>query len=88
MSKDTSGGVEQAGTAPGTVVQENDAGLVDAGPYPYPEAGRAGDRAGQPHPGPPTPRPGTAVGPAVDSGSKIRSGCECPTGGSLQAAVI
>ena len=40
MSKDTSGGVEQAGTAPGTVVQKNDAGLVDAGPCPYPEAGR------------------------------------------------
>ena len=34
MNKDTSGGVGWAGTAPGTVVQENDAGLVDAGPTP------------------------------------------------------
>jgi len=74
MSKDTSGGVEQAGTAPGTVVQENDAGLVDAGPYPYPEAGRAGDRAGQPHPGPPAPGPGTAFGPARRQRSKTRLG--------------
>jgi hypothetical protein len=35
MSKDTSGGVGRPGTAPGTVVQENDAGLVDRGPYPW-----------------------------------------------------
>ena len=32
MSKDTSGGVGRPGTAPGTVVQESDAGLVDRGP--------------------------------------------------------
>src|SRR5450756_419693 len=63
-----------AGTAPGTVVQENDAGLVDRGPYPYPEAGRASDRAGQPHPGPPAPGPGTAFGPAQRQRSKTQLG--------------
>jgi hypothetical protein len=88
MNKDTSGAVGWAGTARGTVVQENDAGLVGAGPYPYPEAGRAGDRAGQPHPARRHRGPGRRSGPQWTAEARSVRASGDPTGGSLQAAVI
>jgi len=65
MSKDASDGVGGPGRLLEPSFRRATRGLSIGGrPYPYPEAGRAGDRAGQPHPGPPAPGPGTAFGPA------------------------
>src|SRR5664280_1815787 len=59
------------GGRPGRTVAPGLRGVL---PTRRPRAGRAANRAGQPHQGPPAPGPGTAFGPARRQRSKTRFG--------------